>query len=33
MTEKVQKIKKNGYNSETIEQNVMFNSSFERYFD
>ena len=33
MAEKVQNIKKNGYNSKAIKQNVMFNSLCERYFD
>ena len=33
MAEKVQNIKKNGYNSKTIQHNVMFNSLRERYFD
>ena len=33
MAEKVQNIKKNGYNSKTIEHNVLFNSLFERYFN
>ena len=33
MAEKVQNIKKNGYNSKTIEQHVMVNSLYERYFD
>ena len=33
MAEKVQNIKKNGYNSKTIEYNLMFNSLSERYFD
>ena len=33
MADKVQKIRKNGYNSKTIKPNVMINSLFERYFD
>ena len=33
MAEKVRNIKKSGYNSETIKQNVLFNSLCERYFD
>ena len=33
MAEKVQNIKKNGYNSKTIKHNLMFNSLGERYFD
>ena len=33
MAEKVQNIKKNGYNLKTSKHNVMFNSLCERYFD
>ena len=33
MAEKVQNIKINGYNSKTIEHNVMCNSLFEMYFN
>ena len=33
MAEKVQNIKKNGYNSKTIKHYVIFNSLCGRYFD
>ena len=33
MAEKVQNIRMNGYNSKTIEHNVMYNSLFESYYN
>ena len=33
MAEKLQNIQINGYNSKTIEHNVMYNSLFERNFN